>query len=200
MPAPITAPPTRPANARFVRLAETDRPAISLIVDGVPCAALQGDTLLVALMCNGRRVRDSEFGDGPRAGFCLMGACQDCWAWTPAGERLRTCSTPALDGMAVLTRPPQGHWPMTQDLRESLAKQHLREPPAIGAGLAATATSAADVPAAAAGAPSGHLAGTAGAHPVGMGTAGAPWSSATGITPTAGTADTADTAGTAGSA
>ncbi len=69
-----------------------------------------------------RRVRDSEFGDGPRAGFCLMGACQDCWVWTPAGERLRACSTPAEAGMDVLTRPPTHYWPVTPDLRDTLAR------------------------------------------------------------------------------
>ncbi|CAM4150615.1 (2Fe-2S)-binding protein [Paracidovorax anthurii] len=113
--------------ARFVRLAETDRPTIALRIDGAPTTALAGDTLLTALLQHGRRVRDSEFGDGPRAGFCLMGACQDCWVWTPEGARLRACSTPAEDGMQVLTRPPAGHWPMTPDLRASLARRGTAE-------------------------------------------------------------------------
>lgn len=120
MHAPASMPP-----ARFVRLAETHRSTIPLTVDGAPCWALEGDTLLVALLCHGRRVRDSEFGDGPRAGFCLMGACQDCWVWTPAGERLRACSTPVRAGMVVLTRPPAQYWPVTPDLQESLAR-HTR--------------------------------------------------------------------------
>jgi len=107
--------------ARFVRLAETDRPQIQLTIDDHPAKALAGDSLLVALLTHGRRVRDSEFGDGPRAGFCLMGACQDCWVWTPSGERLRACSTPAQAGMVVYTRPPTQHWPKTLDLQESLA-------------------------------------------------------------------------------
>jgi predicted molibdopterin-dependent oxidoreductase YjgC len=108
--------------ARFVRLAETDRPALTLQIDGQPASALAGDTLLVALLSHGRRVRDSEFGDGPRAGFCLMGACQDCWVWTPAGERLRACSTAVEAGMSVLTRPPAAHWPATPDLQQLLAR------------------------------------------------------------------------------
>ena len=83
--------------------------------------ALAGDTLLVALLTHGKRVRDSEFGDGTRAGFCLMGACQDCWVWSERGERLRACSTPVQAGMAVLTRPPAGYWPMTPDLEMQLA-------------------------------------------------------------------------------
>ncbi|RZL88454.1 MAG: (2Fe-2S)-binding protein, partial [Variovorax sp.] len=109
--------------ARFVRLAETDRPALALQIDGQPATALAGDTLLVALLSHGRRVRDSEFGDGARAGFCLMGACQDCWVWTPAGERLRACSTAVVAGMAVLTRPPANQWRATPDLQQSLARQ-----------------------------------------------------------------------------
>ena len=101
---------------RFVRVAEQQRPSVALTIDGQPAIALAGDTLLVALLVHGRRVRDSEFGDGPRAGFCLMGACQDCWVWTPTGQRLRACSTTVTDGLVVLTRPPATHWPRTPDL------------------------------------------------------------------------------------
>lgn len=101
---------------RFVRLAEHDRAMVEIRIDGAPAQALAGDTLLVALMTRGRRVRDSEFGDGPRAGFCLMGACQDCWVWTESGERLRACSTPVQAGLAVLTQPPVSHWPRTPDV------------------------------------------------------------------------------------
>ena len=115
-------PPTPRPPHRFVRLAETDRPSVALTIDGAPASALVGDTLLVALLQHGRRVRDSEFGDGTRAGFCLMGACQDCWVWTPSGGRLRACSTPVEAGMAVLTRPPAQHWPVSADLRDSLAR------------------------------------------------------------------------------
>ena len=110
---------------RFVRLAEKNRPTITFSLDGHSATALAGDTLLVALLSNGRRVRDSEFGDGPRAGFCLMGACQDCWVWSEQGERLRACSTPAQAGMVILTRPPAQLWPLTPDLHERL--QHAAE-------------------------------------------------------------------------
>ena len=51
-----------------------------------------GDTLIVALLGQVRHLR-SEFGDGVRAGFCLMGACQDCWVYTVEGERMRACAT-----------------------------------------------------------------------------------------------------------
>jgi NADPH-dependent 2,4-dienoyl-CoA reductase/sulfur reductase-like enzyme len=51
-------------NSRFVRLAETGRAAVPICIDGQPAQALAGDTLLVALLKHGERVRDSEFGEG----------------------------------------------------------------------------------------------------------------------------------------
>ncbi|MFV3131019.1 (2Fe-2S)-binding protein [Niveispirillum sp. KHB5.9] len=98
-------------QARFVRLAEKGRPAITITVDGRPVQALEGDTLMVAMLANGPSLRRSEFTDGNRAGFCLMGACQDCWVWTADGHRLRACSTIALDGMSLSTRQPEASWP-----------------------------------------------------------------------------------------
>lgn len=92
------------AEGQFRRVAERERATVALEVDGAPVAALEGDTLLVALMACGHRLRESEFGDGARAGFCLMGACQDCWVWTADGERLRACTTPVASGMRILTR------------------------------------------------------------------------------------------------
>ncbi len=88
---------------QFRRLGETARPEVRLEVDGVPVTALAGDTLMVAVLTAGARLRESEFGDGPRAGFCLMGACQDCWVWTAAGERLRACGTEVAEGMRIVT-------------------------------------------------------------------------------------------------
>ena len=100
-------------TARFVRIAEQDRPRVEIEIDGVRCAALEGDTLLVAVLTQAPKLRQSEFGDGPRAGFCLMGACQDCWMWTSAGERVRACTTFVTPGMSVLTNPPpEALWPI----------------------------------------------------------------------------------------
>ena len=89
---------------RFRRLAETDRPPVGIEIDGVAVTALAGDTLQVAILTNASALRDSEFDPGQRAGFCLMAACQDCWVWTAAGERLRACSTEVAEGMRIVTR------------------------------------------------------------------------------------------------
>ena len=90
-------------DGQFIRVAETDRRTVAITVDGVALAALDGDTLATALLLHGHRLRDSEFGDGARAGFCLMGACQDCWITLGDGRRVRACTTHVVDGMAVHT-------------------------------------------------------------------------------------------------
>lgn len=98
-------------SGRFQRLGETAREPVTFIVDGEPVAGLAGDTLMVAMLASGHALRDSEFGDGRRAGFCLMGACQDCWVWTADGKRLRACSTMVAPGLAVSTHQPGVTWP-----------------------------------------------------------------------------------------
>lgn len=99
-------------NGRFVRLGERDRPVVSLMVDGAPIEALQGDTLMVALLTRKATLRQSEFDPERRAGFCLMGACQDCWVWTRSGERLRACSNEVRDGLDIVTTQPEAKWPL----------------------------------------------------------------------------------------
>jgi predicted molibdopterin-dependent oxidoreductase YjgC len=99
-----------PSKPRFVRLDETARRPLTLKIDGQAAQALEGDTLMVAVLSNSSTLRQSEFTPTHRAGFCLMGACQDCWVWTEQGERLRSCSTPVQEGMSILTQAPEGQW------------------------------------------------------------------------------------------
>ena len=89
---------------QFIRLGETGRAPVEIRIDGESVSCLNGDTLLTAMLLHGRHLRHSEFGDGPRAGFCNMGACQDCWLSLASGERVRACTTQVQHGMDVLTR------------------------------------------------------------------------------------------------
>lgn len=95
----------------FVRLSETGRRPVEFEFDGMVVRALEGDTYMTALRLAGHAMRLSEFGDGLRAGFCLMGACQDCWVWTVEGRRLRSCSTPVMEGERLTTVPGGDAWP-----------------------------------------------------------------------------------------
>lgn len=87
---------------KLVRLRDASRPRVTLTLEGQPIEAQQGDTLLTALLAAGAgHLRESEFGDGHRAGFCLMGACQDCWVVVEGMGRVRACATLAAQGMEV---------------------------------------------------------------------------------------------------
>lgn len=90
-------------QAQLVRLAEADRAPVSFFLDGAPVRALEGDTVLTAILTQRHALRRSDFSGEPRAGFCLIGACQDCWVRTEDGQRLRACSTRIESGMRVLT-------------------------------------------------------------------------------------------------
>ncbi len=102
----------RPAGeaGRIVRLAEQGRAAVRFLLDGIEREALAGDTVLTAMLTVSPVLRQSEFGPEGRAGFCLMGACQDCWVWQQDGTRLRACSTIVCNGMSLMTQAP-GDWP-----------------------------------------------------------------------------------------
>ncbi|EXL02306.1 (2Fe-2S)-binding protein [Aquamicrobium defluvii] len=92
-------------SPRFHSISENDRQKLTLLVDGVSVEAREGDTLLTALMRHDGWVRTHEFDAGSRAGFCAMGACQDCWVTLADGQRLRACTTPVRSGMAIVRKP-----------------------------------------------------------------------------------------------
>lgn len=92
------------SHALLHRVAETTgREAVAFTLDGAPASALAGDTVLTAVLTQGEQLRRNEFSGLPRAGFCMMGACQDCWIATGDGDRLRACSTFIAPGMALVT-------------------------------------------------------------------------------------------------
>ncbi|WP_104017851.1 (2Fe-2S)-binding protein [Roseovarius nitratireducens] len=101
-----------PSAGRVRRLAETDRAALVFGFDGAAYSGLDGDTVLTAVLAALPDLRAAEFGPERRAGFCLMGACQDCWLWQEDGPRLRACSTPLRAGMRLRSSPPDD-WPGT---------------------------------------------------------------------------------------
>ena len=87
------------------RLTEQDRPILPFTLDGKAASGLLGDTLLTAVLTQAEHLRGSDFSAQPRAGFCLMGACQDCWVKLGDGRRVRACST-LLEADLVIEREP----------------------------------------------------------------------------------------------
>jgi predicted molibdopterin-dependent oxidoreductase YjgC len=87
--------------AQFVRLVARERPAIAFTLDGEAATARQGDTILTAVLALRRGLPASA--TEPHAGFCLMGACQECWV-TADARPVRACGTLVVPGMQVVTR------------------------------------------------------------------------------------------------
>ena len=92
------------ARPLIVRLPVNGRAALPFTLDGQACTAFEGDTVLTAVLATTSQVREHEASGRPHAGFCAMGACQDCWMDTAGGERLRACTTPLEAGMQLITR------------------------------------------------------------------------------------------------
>lgn len=90
---------------QFVRAAQREGRALSFHFEDSTIHAVEGDSILAALLGAGALVRRHEFGGEPRGGFCLMGACQDCWIWSDKGGRIRACTTQARDGMILFATP-----------------------------------------------------------------------------------------------
>ena len=99
MNAPVTGP-------RLQRVADLDRKLIEITIDGWQLSAMEGDTVLVALLTQRGLLRQKQEGESAGAGFCLMGACQDCWVWLEDGKRVRACSTYVEPGLRIRTTWP----------------------------------------------------------------------------------------------
>ncbi|MFC7476328.1 (2Fe-2S)-binding protein [Dankookia sp. GCM10030260] len=90
---------------RLQRVLDQDRAELRFQLDGETLTARAGDTLLTAILAaDAGWLRNSEFGDGKRAGFCLMGACQDCWVTVEGQGRRRACGTLVVADMQVRRR------------------------------------------------------------------------------------------------
>lgn len=88
----------------FQRVGEQGRAVVRLEIDAVPVTALEGDTPLVAILTNGARLRESEFGDGPRAcpacsAHSASAGTGSCWA--PASERARSRRSRQAPGVPI---------------------------------------------------------------------------------------------------
>ena len=84
---------------------------ITLMVDGEPVEAYEGEPIATALMAAGRRVfRYTTKSNEPRGVFCALGRCTDCVMIVDSQPNVRTCVTLARDGMVIETQIGLGHW------------------------------------------------------------------------------------------
>lgn len=101
-------PEASPRRARLVRIAELSGAPLRILVDGQTVETQEGESVLAAMLAVTGHLRELESNGEKRAGFCLMGACQDCVVWFADRPRGRACTTLVQDGMEVFTSPPSG--------------------------------------------------------------------------------------------
>ena len=87
------------------------RKEVTILVDGVPLSAHEGEPIAVALLAAGRRALHYSVKRGePRGMFCALGQCNDCVMTVDGQPNVRTCITPVRDGMRVETQIGLGQW------------------------------------------------------------------------------------------
>jgi predicted molibdopterin-dependent oxidoreductase YjgC len=99
---PTRSSPEGSTQPQMVRVVDRDRPSLTFTLDGASASAYEGDTILTAVLTARARLAQAGAVDGPRAGFCLMGACQECWVAVD-GMPVRACGTLVSAGMRVTT-------------------------------------------------------------------------------------------------
>lgn len=95
--------PKRRSDGQLRRLGAHNRRVVRFSLDGKALEALEGDTVFTAILMKRRYLRRFEFSDAKRSGFCLMGACQDCWVGKTDGSSVRACTAFIEDGMDLIT-------------------------------------------------------------------------------------------------
>ena len=88
---------------------------ITIEVDGQPVPAFEGEPIAAALLAAGYKVFRYTVKKGePRGVFCAIGRCTDCVMTVDGRPNVRTCITPAVDGMKVQTQAGLGTWEKTK--------------------------------------------------------------------------------------
>ena len=96
------------SDGRIVAVAQVSTPKVAIRLDGQPLEVPEGQSILAVVLGHRKVLRHHLMDDRPLAGFCLMGACQECWLWLENGMRVRACTTPVRSGMAIYTDAPAG--------------------------------------------------------------------------------------------
>lgn len=88
----------------FRRLPEAGA-AVAVTVDGRPVEAREGDSVAAAMLVAGvTHCRITPVGGGPRAPYCMMGACFDCLVTIDGVGNRQGCLTAVREAMAIETQ------------------------------------------------------------------------------------------------
>ncbi len=83
--------------------------AITIVVDGLPVPAFEGESVAAALLAAGTRVLKTTARYGaPRGLYCGMGVCFECVMTVEGRPNVRACQTPVRAGMHIETQRGAG--------------------------------------------------------------------------------------------
>lgn len=89
-----------------------EKKEISIQVDGKNIPAYEGEPIAAALAAVGKKTfRFTSKRHEPRGIFCAIGRRTDCVMTVDGQPNIRTCVTPARQGMKVKTQKGLGEWP-----------------------------------------------------------------------------------------
>ncbi|HSJ54713.1 MAG TPA: (2Fe-2S)-binding protein [Anaerolineae bacterium] len=89
---------------------------IQIEVDGQLIPAREGEPIAAALLAAGTRVfRRTTKRNEPRGVYCAIGRCTDCAMTVNGRPNVRTCVTPAVDGMVIRTQQGLGTWEKAEE-------------------------------------------------------------------------------------
>jgi predicted molibdopterin-dependent oxidoreductase YjgC len=89
----------------FDRLADADREALELSIDGRVIAGRAGDSVAAVLLAAGiESCRTTPVRGLPRAPYCMMGVCFDCLVTIDGVGNRQACLVEARAGMRVETQ------------------------------------------------------------------------------------------------
>lgn len=84
---------------------QDERKTVTILVDGKPVEAKEGEPILSALLAAGIKInRYTHRLHEPRGLFCAIGQCTDCAMVVNGQPNIRTCIVPVRDGMVVETQ------------------------------------------------------------------------------------------------
>ncbi|MEO1104721.1 MAG: (2Fe-2S)-binding protein [Pseudomonadota bacterium] len=74
---------------------------LTILVNGAPVVARDGDSVALALLAAGHRTFGGQTADGPATPLCLMGVCFGCLCTINGRAGEQACLSPVREGLAV---------------------------------------------------------------------------------------------------
>jgi D-hydroxyproline dehydrogenase subunit gamma len=77
-------------------------PEVSIVINGQPCTAREGDSVAAAMLAAGHAAfRTTAVTGAPRGPYCMLGTCFECLVVIDGRQNQQACLTPVRAGMTI---------------------------------------------------------------------------------------------------